>query len=127
MRFIAKVLAAETDTFTGDFELDVSGKLPGIDFDYTVRGKVGIKYEWEIDSRSWGVKSFSFTAPAQKISFEVENEDDEGGESVEVTLEVPSMPLTLKTRDQDKKYIQFSPDEVVIENGKVTEITLALG
>lgn len=115
---------ADTEKFTAAFDLEVYGKLPGVNYPYEVasKAKVDLKYEIYIVWAKWGIDSLSVIVPEQEIEFEVDklgaDGESMGVERIKFKVLKPKVVLDLPTGDNPLLYLAVLPTTLEIHDGK---------
>lgn len=100
------------DSFDSEVELNHDGTG-------TVRGKVKLKWRYEIEARSWGIKGISVIIPEQTIKFTVEDVNDEGeDEESERTLKIDNPKIEYEGSSEHG--LALFPTLIDVWKGKVT-------
>jgi len=100
------------DSFETEVELTHDG--PG-----SVRGKVKLKWRYEIDARSWGIKGITVIVPEQKIEYTVEETNDDG-DDVEVEKHLTIANPKIEYEGSSDHGIGLFPTLIDVWKGKVT-------
>lgn len=100
-------------------EIDYNSVKPQ-GFDYESRyTKVKIKYNIDIEYRSWGIKGISILAPDQKIHIELELLPEDQEDSQSYTFEVDLSDIKVEADRQFHLYDDIYPQDIQI---KIIEI-----
>lgn len=77
-----------------DIELDLYGEYSNV-----TTKIVFLKWKYELEYRSWGIKNVSITIPDQKIYVEIEVEDENGDyERKDIVIELKNIEMEGETK-----------------------------
>ena len=84
-----------------------------------VQKKLPLKWSYEIDARSWGIKDITVMVPEQTLNFEIE-EDDENGDAVGKDMSLKIERPKIEYERSGEHGLALYPTKIEVYRGKVT-------
>lgn len=105
-----------------EFETEVQLNITGSTLREAGSGKVKVKWVFEMEMRSNGIKDFSVSVPDQTITTFVERYDEETDEEFaeEITLELKNVKAetSFSHSSKDIKYLHLIPERLEVFGNK---------